>query len=41
MHTSPAVASDLLFIGSCTGTFYALDKINGRDDMKPGPDSPF
>ena len=30
MFSSPTVAGDLLFIGSCSGNFYALDKNNGR-----------
>ena len=30
MFSSPTVAGDLLFIGSCSGNFYALDKNNGQ-----------
>ena len=30
MFSTPTVAGDLLFIGSCAGTFYALDKTTGQ-----------
>lgn len=30
MFSSPTVAGDLLFIGSCSGNFYALDKNTGQ-----------
>lgn len=29
MYSTPAVAEDLLFVGSCSGIFYALDKNTG------------
>lgn len=29
MFSTPAVAEDLLYVGSCSGTFYALDKSTG------------
>ena len=30
MFSTPTVAGDLLFIGSCAGTFYAFDRITGQ-----------
>jgi eukaryotic-like serine/threonine-protein kinase len=30
VFSTPTVAGDLLFIGSCAGTFYAIDKATGR-----------
>lgn len=30
MFSTPAVAGDLLFIGSCAGTFYAINKTTGQ-----------
>jgi outer membrane protein assembly factor BamB len=42
----PAVAGDLVFVGSCAGTFYALDKTTGKphwsyDIRKDGKQSSF